>query len=145
MRMPFGGSFADVLFAAESIAALLHGGTSFLLDEEGGVLLHSDAGRAQAGANYGGIPFIKGVLDGSNAKMRGVYADGNGIHFAAVRRLGAGTATLFTTARASSVFDSIIDTTIRNIRLSIAALILSAAALLLFSRTINRRQRVIAR
>jgi adenylate cyclase len=141
MRLPLGASTAEVFFTSERLNELLGKGDniSFLLNEAGDVLLHSNFDILLSGANFRHIPFVKNTLANTASNIQSIYAYENGVeYFGAVQHLNIGDATLITIIRTSVVFGGIMDTTIRNIVISIIVLTLSIIAVILFSRTISK-------
>jgi adenylate cyclase len=97
-----------------------------------------------SGANYRQIPFVKNILDNSSSNMQTIYTDENGDeYFGAVQHLNIGSAKLITIIRTSVVFGGIMETTVRNIVLSVIVLIVSIIAIILFSRTISKPLRTL--
>ncbi|MDR2803462.1 MAG: HAMP domain-containing protein [Treponema sp.] len=141
MRMPVNNSMVEVFFSSETLNLLLGGGNniSYLLNEEGDVLLHPNIDVLLGGLNFSNIPFVKNILENSNSRIQNVYTDENGNeYFGAVQRLNIGSTVLLTIIRASVVFGGIVETTTRNIILSIVVLIMSIVFIVLFSQTISR-------
>jgi adenylate cyclase len=141
MRLPLDKYSVKIFFGSESFNTLLGEGVnvSFLLDEEGSVLLHNDINMLRGGVNLSRIPFIKNVLDNSGSSIQSIYTDNDGNeYFGAVQRLSTGPAVLITIIRSSIVFGGIVETTLRNIVLSAAVLAVSIILIILFSRTISK-------
>ena len=141
MRLPPGASAAKVFFDSETLNTMLGEGSniSFLLNEQGDVILHHDIDVLHGGANFSRIPFVKNVLDNSSTNIQTMYTDDEGIeYFGAVQRLDTGNAILITIIRSSIVFEGIMKTTVRNIVLSVFVLIVSIFFIVLFSRTISK-------
>ncbi|MDR2343119.1 MAG: HAMP domain-containing protein [Spirochaetaceae bacterium] len=146
MRLPLENSIAKVFFDSETLNAMLGEGNniSFLLNEQGDVILHHDIDTLRSGANLYHIPFVKNILDNSGTNIQSIYTDGEGVeYFGAVQRLNIGNAILLTIIRTSIVFDGIVKTTVRNIVLSVIVLFVSTGFVILFSRTISRPLRAL--
>jgi adenylate cyclase len=141
MRLPLDASTAKVFFDSETLNMMLGEGdnVSFLLNEQGDVILHHDTGVLRVGANLYNIPFVRNILDNSSTNIQSIYTDGDGIeYFGAVQHLNIGNTILVTIIRTSIVFDGIVKTTVRNIVLSIIVLFASIVFIILFSRTISK-------
>ncbi|MDR3357035.1 MAG: HAMP domain-containing protein [Spirochaetaceae bacterium] len=141
MRLPLGASSTNIFFDSETMNAMLGEGdnVSFLLNEQGDVILHRDMDTLRGGANFYQLPFVKNILDNSNTNIQSMYTDGEGVeYFGAVQRLSTGNSVLITIIRTSTVFDGIVKTNARNIALSLTVLLVSIIFIILFSRTISR-------
>jgi adenylate cyclase len=137
---------AEVFFTSETLNTLLDSGKniSYLLNENGDVLLHTDIDILRGGVNFRRNPFIKNILDNSNSSIQNVYTDENGDEYlAAFRRLNTGSAVFITIISSNVVLDGITETTIRNIVLSIIVLAVSIIFIILFSRTISKPLRAL--
>jgi adenylate cyclase len=141
IRLPLGGSIAEIFFASETLNTLLGEGdnVSFLLNEIGDVLLHSHVDILLSGANFQQVPFVKNILDNSSSNIQTIYTDEDGVeYFGAVQYINIGSAALVTIIRTSVVFGGIVETTVRNIVISLIVLIISIISIVLFSRTISK-------
>jgi adenylate cyclase len=146
MRLPLSGSISEIFFTSENFNTLLGEGdnVSFLLNEIGDVLLHGNPDILLSGANFRQIPFVKNILDNSSSNMQTIYTDEDGVeYFGAVQHLNIGSVTLITIIRTSIVFGGIMETTVRNIILSVIVLIMSIITVVLFSRTISKPLRTL--
>ncbi|MDR2445167.1 MAG: HAMP domain-containing protein [Spirochaetaceae bacterium] len=144
MRLPLGVSTAKVFFDSEALNTMLGEGDniSFLLNEQGDVILHHDINVLRGGANLRHIPFVKNILDNSVTNRQSIYTDDYGDdYFGAVQRLNIGNTILITIIRTSIVFNGIVKTTVRNIALSIFVLFVSIFFIVLFSRTMSKALR----
>jgi adenylate cyclase len=141
MRVPLPTSSAEVFFDAEAFNVLLSGdgdNISYLLNEKGDALLHSDIEMLFAGANLRRISFVKNILDNSVSGVQNVYVGEDGEeYFAATRRLNVGSTILITIVQKKLIFDGVTRTTIRTIVFSAFILIAAIVFIVLFSRTIS--------
>jgi adenylate cyclase len=140
MCIPLENYYATVFLNSETFNLLLGEGdnVSYLLNEEGDILLHADLDMLRGGVNFSKLPFVKNILDNSNSSMQNIYRDENGDeYFAAAQRLNIGSVTFITIIRTGVVFGGVMETIIRNIILSIIVLAASTIFIVLFSRTIS--------
>jgi adenylate cyclase len=138
-----GKSAATVFLSIENLTENFSSGanSSFMLNEEGYLLVHPDQNLVKDNKNLKDIAFIKAVLD-SDREVDEPYIDENGVeYFAAFQKVfiekTSINAAIITLIQRGVVFEGIQTTTVRNIYLSVAALFLVILFVYHFSNTIS--------
>ncbi|MDR2509198.1 MAG: HAMP domain-containing protein [Spirochaetaceae bacterium] len=132
---------AAVFFSQDNIARMLSSGSnsSFLLNDDADVLIHEDESLILGGANFSRIPFIENALSAAGRGTQTIYTDDKGVeYFGVYQRLAVGNALLVTIIKRSEVFQGIVDTTRRNIIISVIVLVLSLFFISIFARSLSR-------
>jgi adenylate cyclase len=136
-------SVATVFFSVETLTENFSSGanSSFMLDEEGNLLIHSNQELIKDNKNLKNIAFVKAVLD-SDREIDEPYFDENGVeYFAASQKVFIGrtpvNAAIITLIEREVVFEGINMTTTRNIYLSIAIIFLAILFVYHFSNTLS--------
>ncbi|MDR1466111.1 MAG: HAMP domain-containing protein [Treponema sp.] len=138
-----GQSVAVVFLSVENLTENFSSGanSSFMIDEEGNLLIHSDQDLIKDNKNLKDIAFVKAILN-SNREIDEPYIDENGIeYFAAFQKViidrTVANATIITLIEREVVFEGIQMTTTRNIYLSIAILFLAILFVYHFSNSLS--------
>ncbi|MBQ0167634.1 MAG: HAMP domain-containing protein [Treponema sp.] len=112
--------------------------TSFLLDESGNVLIHSDIDKAINGENFSVLTVVQEAFNGGTQNVQLLGADENDENcFFAFYKLDAYGIYAVTKESEALVFETINRTTYRIILISIAAWLLSIILIRYFSKTIT--------
>lgn len=138
-----GKSTAIAFLSVESLTENFSSGanSSFMINEEGNFLIHSDQNLVKDNKDLKNIAFVKAVLD-SDHEVDMPYVDENGIEYFAtfqnvfIERTPIN-ATIITLIQREVVLEGIQMTTMRNIYLSLAALFLAILFVYHFSNTIS--------
>jgi adenylate cyclase len=136
-----------VFFSSESLSESFGAGTnvSFMVNDEGDVLAHSDAGVLSAGTNVADKSFIKMLWESPERSLQTLYTDENGTrYFGAFDKLSVANAAVITNIEYDVVFEGVAATTWRNILLTGAVLFISILLIWFFSKTLSRPLRVLA-
>jgi adenylate cyclase len=131
---------AVIFFSSESLTDTFGAGTnqSFLVNDEGDLLVHADADLIRAGANLGTDPFVRSVWESSEQSRQTLYAaPGGGRYFGAYSKLSFAAAAVVTTVEYNTVFEGIAATTRRNVLLTGAVLFISILFIWFFSKSIS--------
>ncbi|MHB9292836.1 adenylate cyclase [Hollandina sp. SP2] len=139
---------AAVLFSAQNLTDTFgsSANTSFMINHEGTILIHTDQDLMKAHQNLQTHEFIQYILSSSSYRTRGAYPpyvdEQDRVYFAAFQPLRIGSnvsnATVITIIQEDVVFEGILRTTWRNIYLSVAVLFLAILFIYFFSKTISR-------
>lgn len=137
------------LVSGSRISEVMESGSinsSFMVNNEGVVLYHSDDSLTLACADFSGMPLVAGMLAEPEMNMQRLFTDEDGTeYFGAYNKLASfGGAAVLTVVQSSVVFESVRATTRRNIYLSVA--VLAAAVLVIwgFSRTMSVPVKILA-
>ncbi|MDR3114165.1 MAG: adenylate/guanylate cyclase domain-containing protein [Treponema sp.] len=136
-----------VLFSAEHLTETFGSGanTTFMINHEGAILLHTDHALMKGSATLQNHAFIRYILRTSPYRTRNTYPpyvdEQDGPCFAAFQPVRMGSnfsnATVITVIPEEVVFEGIRRTTWRNIYLSLAVLFLAILFIYCFSKTIS--------
>jgi adenylate cyclase len=145
MLLPFKDDIVSIFFSTESMIPLVDGGmdTSFLLNNQGDVLIHPDISMILGNVNLGKIQFVESALfntkktDEKKTQTSYIDEDGNE-YFGNFQHILNKNAALFTIIKKADVLSGIAKTTRRNIIISAIVLILSILSMFIFSKTISR-------
>ncbi|MDR2481770.1 MAG: HAMP domain-containing protein [Spirochaetaceae bacterium] len=143
----FTGSYCiAVFFSQENLNSILSYGAnkSFLLNEDGDVLVHYDASLVLSAANFNNISFVENALSSASGGVQTIYTDENGVEYiGAFQRLIIGNPVLITIVNKNDVFSGIINTIQLNIIISFVMLILSVLAVNFFAATLGNPLRAL--
>jgi adenylate cyclase len=140
MLLPAEGKTAAVFFEPNNLDSLFHTGAniSFLINEDGDVLIHPNPQMVLGGVNLGNTAYIQGILSNSQ-EIKNVYIDEQGAeYFGTFQRIDSVNTSVITIIKKSFVFGGIQETTRRNIIISLLVLGLSIFLIILFSFTISK-------
>ncbi|MDR1900488.1 MAG: HAMP domain-containing protein [Treponema sp.] len=135
-----GAGAAVILFSPEALTETFGTGVnqSFLINDDGDVLVHADSGLTLAGANLGDLPFIRSLWESREQNLQTLYSGEDGTrYFGAFRKLSFGNAAVVTSVEYNLVFEGIAATTRRNILLTGAVLFISILFIWFFSKSIS--------
>ncbi|GHV51997.1 adenylate/guanylate cyclase domain-containing protein [Spirochaetia bacterium] len=135
-----GQETVTALFSSEYITSSFGSSvnTSYMINHEGDILVHSDQDLVMAGANNSGDPLVTLLFESREQNRQTRYTDNAGIeYFGAFHKLSIADAAVLTLAEYKVVFEGIAATTQRNIYLTAAVLFFSILFIWFFSRTIS--------
>ncbi|GMO31602.1 MAG: adenylate/guanylate cyclase domain-containing protein [Termitinemataceae bacterium] len=123
----------------ESAFYLQKNNASFMLNENGDVVFHTDLAYVKAFTNYSNIPYINNLLsqDNQNLQTRFLNTDGK-MYIGAFEKTTSANVLVSTTINQSFVLEEIKKTTERNIIVSVLVTIFSIFLMQRFSRTISK-------
>ncbi|GHT77870.1 adenylate/guanylate cyclase domain-containing protein [Spirochaetia bacterium] len=136
----FSGTTA-IIFSQEHLTDALGSSinASFMINDDGDVLVHADSDLVKAGANMAADPLVAMLWKSRNRHFQSLYTDGSGVrYFGAVYKLSIANAVVITLTEYDLVFEGITATTRRNILLAGAVLFISIILVWFFSKTISR-------
>ena len=130
-----------VFFSAEKLSDSFGQGTlqtTYLVNDTGDVLIHSDFDLIRRGTNVASFPLFTQMRENGDTNRQILFQDETGKkYFGSYTRLSLGDAAVLTTAEAAQVLEPVNDTAKRNLYLSIAVLALSAMFVWFVSKTIS--------
>ena len=140
LYFPFQGKGCAVLFSTESLNDFFGFGAnqSFLINDMGDILVHTDFELVRAGANAADCVFIRFLWEESARSLQTIYTDDEGVrYFGAFTKLNTGGGTVITIIEYDRVFEGVAGTIRRNIYLTIAVLSLSILIVWFFAKKIS--------
>ncbi|GHU78171.1 adenylate/guanylate cyclase domain-containing protein [Spirochaetia bacterium] len=112
--------------------------TSYMINQDGDILIHADQGLVLAGANNSSDPLVMMFFESRDQNFQTRYTDKTGVeYFGAFHKLSIADAAVITLAEYKVVFEGIAATTQRNIYLTAAVLFLAIIFIWFFSRSIS--------
>jgi adenylate cyclase len=135
-----GPSYAAALFSSEDLIDSYGTGanTSFLISDQGAVLIHPDRDLIQKPHTLDSDPLIRRLLDGGAAVVESGFPNAAGVRFfAAAERIAGGKALAVTQIPLDVVFEGINNTTRRNVYLSLGAWFLGVLCVWFFAKAIS--------
>jgi adenylate cyclase len=147
MLFPWNGEAVAIFFSSESLIETFGAGTnvSFMVNDEGDILVHANADLVMEGANVAELSFIRDLWNSPENSLQTLYADTNGTqYFGAFQKLSVANAAVITQVEYQVVFEGVTATTRRNILLTGAVLFLSILFIWFFSKTLSRPLRLLA-
>jgi adenylate cyclase len=130
-----------IFFSSESLTSTFGTGVnqSFLINDDGDVLVHADADLVRAGANLENIPFIREMWEDNDQQSRQtLYTAPDGKrYFGAYSKLEFAGAAVITNVEYNLVFEGVAATTRRNLLLTGAVLLISILFIWFFSKSIS--------
>lgn len=136
-----------VLFASEELGAAFGYGVnqSYLINDSGDILVHSNFELVHSGVNVSANNFIRYVWDNPARNAQTLYTDDDGIrYFGAFKKLNTAGAVVITNVEYNKVFEGIDATTRRNVYLTAAVLSISIIFIWFFSKSISVPLRTLA-
>jgi adenylate cyclase len=147
MLCPWREEVVAVFFSSDSLIETFGAGTnvSYMINDEGDILVHADADMVKAGTNIADVPFIRMLWESPENSFQTLYTDANGTRsFGAFQKLSAAGAAVITQVEYQVVFEGVNATTRRNILLTGAVLALAILFIWFFSKTLSRPLRLLA-
>ena len=112
--------------------------SSFMINQEGDILVHGDMGLVLAGANVGNQGFIRSMQESQESSIQTLYTGEEGTrYFGAFTKLNIAGAAVVTIIEYNKVFEGIAATTRRNGYLTLMVLFISSLFIWFFSRRIS--------
>lgn len=112
--------------------------TTYLVNDEGDVLIHPDFELVRRGSNVASFPLFTQMRENGDTNRQMLFEDETGKkYFGSYSRLSLGDAAVLTIAEAEQVLEPVKDTAKRNIYLSTAVLALAALFVWFFSKAIS--------
>jgi len=140
MFFPWQNGGAAVLFSPETLESTFGEGVnqSYLVNDTGDILIHSDFELLRSGANIADEYFIREIQESPNER-RQILIDGENTprQFLAYTKLPLGSSMLITSIEYNKVFETIAATTRRNIYLAMAVLFISVMVIWFFAKSIS--------
>jgi adenylate cyclase len=130
---------AAALFSPEGLAESFGSGanSTFMINDEGDLLVHADGDLVRAGANIARLPMAAALRKSGEQNRQFLYTDAGIRYFGAFHRLSLGNGAVITSIPYDLVFEGIAATTRRNIYLSSAVLFAAILLIWFFSKTIS--------
>ncbi|MCL1817924.1 MAG: HAMP domain-containing protein [Spirochaetaceae bacterium] len=147
MLCPWRDEAVAIFFSPEPLVNIFGAGTniSFMVNDEGDILVHADAEMVKAAVNMADHPLIKMVWESPEKSLQTLYTDADEArYFGAFEKLDTASAAIITQIGYHTVFEGITATTRRNILLTGAVLSLSILLVWFFSKTLSRPLRLLA-
>jgi adenylate cyclase len=134
------GEAVTLFFSPESLSQSFGTGAniSYMVNDEGELLLHGNYETVLTGANLAEDPFVKILWESPEQNFQTLYtgADGNR-YFGAFQKLSLLNAAVLTDVEYDLVFEGVAATTRRNILLTIIVLLAATLFIWFFSKTIS--------
>lgn len=127
-----------ILFSIETLTDTLALGTksistTFMVNDEGELLLHSDPDLVRSGASYANYPLVQAMRENNDQDRQIVYKTSEEEFFGAYHKLGLADIGVLTIVPTAKVYEAINRTTRDNIFLTIAVLCASIIFILVFT------------
>jgi adenylate cyclase len=137
-----GGSVKTVVlfFSSETLSESFGTGTniSYMVNDEGELLIHGNYGMALSGADFADNPFVKFLWESPEQNFQTLYTGTDGRRFfGAFQKLSLVNAAVVTDVEYNLVFEGVAATTRRNILLTAVVLLGSILFIWFFSKTIS--------
>ena len=131
-----------ILYSSEKIAESFSSSSinqTFFVNNNGDVLLHSDAQLTSQGANEGDNPVVKSMLESStgNTANQINFVQDEEEYLGAYKRLTIGNGGIVTTVKASIILEGVNRTTRRNLYISIVILAIAILCVYFFAKTLS--------
>jgi adenylate cyclase len=129
-----------IFFSSEMLTDTFGEGTSqsFLINDDGDLLVHADIDLIRSGANLGDMPFIRRMWQSGEQNLQTLYTAPDGVrYFGAFHRLSFANTAAVTMVEYNLVFEGIAATTRRNILLTGAVLCIAVLFIWFFSKSIS--------
>jgi len=130
---------AVVLFSPDSLTDSFSFGTnqSYLVNGNNEVLIHSDFDMIRSVTNISEREFIKTMRQSDQQNLQTLYTNEDRRFFGAFTKLDIGGSTVITSIEYDKVFEGIVETTKRNIYLTISVLSISVLLIWFFAKSIS--------
>ncbi len=137
-----------VFFSTEKLSDSFGAGTlqtSFLVNNRGDILIHPDFNMVESGVNLKDFELFLEMRKNGDLNRQIVFKDQDGkSYYGSYTRLQLGDIAVLTTADAEQVLAPVIDTTKRNIYLTVSVLALSVLFVWFFSKSISNPVKALA-
>lgn len=150
MMFPFSGAknsgVACLFFSPSALIKLFNNGAfylhnqniSWLLNENGDVIFHSDPSLMNTPSALKSIPYIRTLLETDNRNLQTRFRQHDDMYIGAFEDIKACNLLVATTIKESDVLSEIQKTIFRNIIVSVMVVVLSLVIIHIFSRTISK-------
>jgi adenylate cyclase len=131
---------AVVFFSSDSLNDNFGQGVNatYLINDEGDVLVHPDYELVRVGVNFASYPMVKILRESAEQNLQTLYTDQDGSrYFGAFQKLTIGGGAVVTSVEYNVVFEGTVATTRRNVFLTGAVLFASIMLIWIFSKTIS--------
>ena len=130
-----------VLYSTEELSESFSSGSvnqSFFVNNEGGVLIHSDIELMMGADNLSKKHIVSTMLESPLNNSQITYTDEDGKeHIGAFRKLGIGNGGVITTVQVAVILEGVQATTRRNVYITIAILALAIMIIYLFAKSLS--------
>jgi adenylate cyclase len=111
---------------------------SFMLNDKGDVIFHTNSNFVKTLANFSNIPYIENLLSADNKNLQTQFKNSDGqMYIGAFEKISNANVIAITTIKVSDVIAAIQQTTLRNIIVSVLVIMLAVFLMIRFSRTIS--------
>jgi adenylate cyclase len=141
-----GQETVGVLFTSDELSETFGTGanSSFLINDEGFVLFHSDTDLVLGEANFSALPIVAAMQQEGDNYRQISFTDNDGVeYFGAYYRLPRMNAAVITTIPHSVVFEAVQSVTRQNIFLTAGVLLIAILFIWFFSKTISNPVRTL--
>ncbi|MCQ2600205.1 MAG: adenylate/guanylate cyclase domain-containing protein [Treponema sp.] len=128
-----------ILFSIENLTDSLALGTksinsTFMVNDAGDLLLHSDTDLVKSGASYANYPLVENMRENNDQDRQIVFKDNDGVeYFGAYHKISMADIGVLTIVETKKVYEAINRTTQDNLLLSIAILCASILFILIYT------------
>jgi adenylate cyclase len=139
-RLRGGENGALIFFSSDSLAEIFGEGlnVSFMINDEGDILVHSDSSLVLSGQSFKDNPFNRTVWDSPERNLQTLYTGGDGLrYFGTFQKLSIANAAVISSVEQNVVFEGIAATTRRNLFLTGAVLCAAVLCIWFFSKTLS--------
>lgn len=124
-------------FLSESFGAASTS-SSFIVNSFGDLLVHPDFELVKANANFSNYPLFQQMVTNNDNNRQVLFDDGDGVeYFGAYEKLSIGGLAVMTIVPSAIIYESVINTTKRNIYLTIAVLCIAVLFIWIYSKSIS--------
>ncbi|MDR0400653.1 MAG: HAMP domain-containing protein [Treponema sp.] len=139
-RQRGGETGAVIFFGSESLAETFGEGVnpSFMINDDGDILVHSDSSLVRSGKSFRDDPFDKTVWESPERRLQTLYTNAEGVRcFGAFQKLTLANVAVITTVEEAVILEGVAATTRRNILLTGAVLCFAVLCIWFFSKTLS--------
>jgi adenylate cyclase len=112
---------------------------SFMINDRGDVIFHTNPDFVTTLANFSNIPYIENLLSSENRNLQTQFKNTDGkMYIGAFEQISNANIIVITTIKVSDVIAAIQQTTLRNIVVSVLVILLAIFLMIRFSRTISQ-------
>jgi adenylate cyclase len=138
-RQRGGETGAVIFFGSDSLAETFGEGAnvSFMINDDGDILVHTDPSLLRAGESFRDNPFNKTVWESPERRFQTLYTGGGLRYFGAFQKLNLANVAVLTSVEEAVVLEGIAATTRRNLFLTGTVLCLAVLCIWFFSKTLS--------
>lgn len=130
-----------ILISTEKIAESIatgHINESFLINDNGVVLIHPDAQMMMQAADFSSNPFVKNLVQNNHDGIQQSYTDSSGVEYiAACKKITSADCRVITQTKTQVILAAINNTTKNNIALTVAILSIAILIVWIFAKTLS--------